>query len=384
MLLALTLAVLQMPAAPESQEEPPPIIVTGTRLEDDRARLEECLARQCPPLEDIAASLRYAENLFVSGDYQESRRVLSAAVSRNRGESERYPRAVAGLHRAHGRIAIHLGEADMYRRSNHAVLRSLSDGLPDDSPDVLIGRLEVGDMHLNLANPRQAQIDYERTERAAREAGLPGIAALARLRHAWLRHLTGRASQARRELEEMIAAPAPGEGGIYRQAARVVLARIARARGDHEALDAIIAEMRREPPGEELTLLWSPPLGGDRPGRVLADEPQLALSRIASEGFAGRWADIGYWVRPDGTVHDVEVLRLEGSDSWTPLVIRSIEGRVYAPFADEPGAPGRYRIERFTYTSDWVRPAGTRIRTRSGVARIESVDLTPVADEGGE
>ena len=366
--------------------EPAPIIVTGTPLADDRARLEACLARQCPPLEDIAATLRYAEHLFVVGDYQAALRILASAIDRNRNESRQYPRAVAGLYRAHGRVAIHLGEADRYRRSLHAVVRSLEDGLPADSADVLLGRLEVGDMHLNVANLRQAELSYERTERAAREAGLPGIAALARLRTAWFFHLTGDTRRARRELAEMIASPGTGaiEGSIYRQAARVVLTRIARAEGDREAVDALIAEMAREAPGEHLTLIWSPPLGAGRAGRVFADEPRLALAQIPSEGFAGRWADIGYWVRPDGTVYDAEVLRVEGSATWTDLVLRSIAGRLYAPFADEPGSPGRYRIERFTYTSDWVRPSGTRIRTRSGVPRIESLDLTPVTAAGEE
>jgi hypothetical protein len=377
MLAVVALTLLQAGASPEvSRSET--IIVTGTRLDDDRERLEQCLARRCPPLEDIAATLRYAENLFVAGDYQEARRVLTRAIDRNRGESAQYPRAVAGLFRAHARVAIHLGEAEDYRRSSHAMLRSLSDGLPDDSPDVLLGRLEVGDMHLGLANLRQAQLSYERTERAAREAGRPGIAALARLRAAWFLHLSGRSDRARSELERMIESPGEGESAVYRLAARVVLARIARAEGDREALDALVAELARTPTGQALTLIWSPPLGGDRPGRVFRDEPRLALSNIASEGFADRWADIGYWVRPDGTVADAEILRIEGSDDWTEPLLRSIAGRLYAPFEDEPGSPGRYRVERFTYTSLWVRPAGTRIRTRSGAPRIESLDLTPV------
>ena len=379
MLAFLAVALLQ--ASPPAQAgESPPIVVTGTRLEDDRARLEACLARHCSTLEDIAATLRYAENLFVSGDYQEARQILSRSIDRNRSESPRYPRAVASLYRGHARVGIHLGEPEVYRRSSHAILRSLSDGLPADSTDVLLGRLEVGDMHLGLANARQAQLSYERTQRAAREAGQPGIAALAQLRMAWLRHLVGQTQEARRELDRMIEAPAAGESAVYRLAARVVLARIARSEGDAETLDALITERGREPPSETLTLIWSPPIGGERPVRVFREEPRLAISEIGGEGFAGRWADIGYWVRPDGTVHDAEVLRIEGSDRWTKPLLRSIAGRLYAPFQDEAGSPGRYRIERFTFTSLWVRSLQSRIPRRSGIPRIESLDLTPPAE----
>src|SRR4051812_17699393 len=104
LLLATTAA-----SAPNPQTEQT-IVVTGRSLQDTERALRECLARKCPPNEDIAASLAHAENLFVAGKYGDARRVTLAAVGRNHRYRKTYPIDVSGLYRANARIAAHLGE----------------------------------------------------------------------------------------------------------------------------------------------------------------------------------------------------------------------------------------------------------------------------------
>lgn len=351
----LAFALQPQPAAGDGPA--PPIVVTGSRISDDRNRLAACLERRCPPLEDIAASLRLAENLFVAGGYREARSVLADAIGRNRDQSAAHPRAVAGLYRAHARLSLHLGEGESYRRSTHRIARSLADGLPAASTEVLLGRLEVGDMQASLGNAPHAERTYSSVAEAAERAGNPRVEALAHLRIAWLRHLSGDARGAERRLEALAQA---GVETPLRLAAQVIIARIERSRGDRSATDRLIAEIVRHAPQSTLTLLWAPSVPTPR----------------AAGRFADNWIDVGFWVRPDGRVEDAEILRSDGPIDWAQPVVRAIGGRIYLPLQTDPTSPGLFRVERYTYTSLYRRPDGSRIRARTGTPRIERVDLT--------
>lgn len=110
--------------------------------------------------------------------------------------------------------------------------------------------------------------------------------------------------------------------------------------------------------------------------------PFSPVKRHYGESFDGNWADVGFHVNPDGTVQDVQVLRSSGdkSASWaTPELIR-IAQRIYSPLKPGTVSASADRTERLTYTSryisdlDWGK---TNIPHRDGIARIETVDLTP-------
>jgi hypothetical protein len=91
--------------------------------------------------------------------------------------------------------------------------------------------------------------------------------------------------------------------------------------------------------------------------------------------FAGNfdkmWVDVGFWVQADGKVTDLEVVRKQGDPSWSEPLLRSIAGRLYAP-ARSPA----YRLERYSYTSEWQDQTGSHIKRRSPRARVEYIDLT--------
>ena len=81
-----------------------PIVVTGIRIQDYRDRLAACLARSCPPNEDIDATTALAEACSLEGEYREARTVLRASLGRNRDEAARYPEPVSDLYRASARV----------------------------------------------------------------------------------------------------------------------------------------------------------------------------------------------------------------------------------------------------------------------------------------
>ena len=365
------------------------IVVTGIRPDDARRLLEDCLARHCPPMEDMAATLRYAEALFIAGDYRNSRLVLRRSIGRNREHAAQYPIAVAGLFRANARMAMHEGDGDDVRQSTYNVERSLRAGLPETDPRILGARLETAEMLAALAQDQAADRDfplsrYRSAERVFREVaesaraiGRADLAALADLRRAMMYQRIGH-PDARRELEAVAALTDPA-GRVQRVAARIVLAGIDREAGDETAVDRLAAELAaaglRTP-----TLLYAPPVqvpnaatsSGMASFNGDAVEMRNMSTNSSSESF-DYWADVGFWINAEGRVEDVEVLRSHGPQYWMRPVLRSIGGRVYSP----PGSGElSYRVERYRFTSLLERRSDRRTVAHSAQGRIEMIDIT--------
>ena len=105
-------------------------------------------------------------------------------------------------------------------------------------------------------------------------------------------------------------------------------------------------------------------------------EIQQDTQTRSSDRASLRWADVGFWITPGGTVADAEVLRGSRDATWAAPIVATIAARRYTPFADAPSGQGRYRIERFTLTADFVTPIGSNIRRRAGAPHYERLDLT--------
>lgn len=370
------------------------IVITGTRPEDARRELEACIARNCPPIEDIAATLKYAESLFIRGDYRDSRTVLRRSISRNRHAAAQHPVGVAGLYRANARMAMHEGDGRDVRTSTYNVERALRAGLPERDPRVLGARLETAEMEAALAQARSGGdfplAPFRRADRLFREVaqdaqaiGRPDIAALASLRRGMMAHRIGR-PDGRTQIEAVAALRDP-ETRVQQLAARIVLAGIDRDAGDSRAVDRLVEEIAamglRAP-----VLIHAPPvklpnaattsgvasMGGD------AVEMRNMSTTFASEGF-DYWADVGFWIDGDGRVEDVELLRSRGPTHWVQPVLRSIEGRIYSPPQSHELA---YRVERYRFTSLLERRSDRRILSHGPQGRIEMIDITSSADTG--
>lgn len=374
-LLAASFPLAAQPASPPAGQ-PDEIIVTGRRLSDTERALAECLARKCPPDEDIDASLAHAENLFVAGEYQRARATTKASLGRNRKAAAKYPLPVSDLERANGRLSAHLGEGFDYQYSTFGIRRALKQGLPGDDPRLVGANLEIADMLVATGRNTLARQTYAAAEKDALKIGRRDLAATARLRSAWIDHIEEDDFNTKRKLAAIAASTDPMER-VPRLAALVLLARLDRKDGKFEASDALIRELGslklKQP-----ALLYSPDF--DLAARNNGVTSSVSV-QTSTDTFDDKWIDVGFWVKPDGRVGDLEVLRQSGPTTWAAPLLGSIKGRIYST-SDANGADGVYRVERYSYTSLWSRRTGTRIRQRGQNARVEFLDLTVNPDAG--
>ncbi len=379
--LLLPLATLASPALAQNDEgRGQTIIVTAVPLAQSERNLRDCIARHCPPDEDIAATLAHAENQFVAGDYVGARRTIRASTGRNDRFAARFPVQVSYLYRAGSRIAVHLGEGHDYEQSTWGIKRALKAGLQPEDGRLVAADMEVAGMHASLGRPESARAVYENAMHKAAKIGRPDLEAIARLRIAWLSQLDGDRPLARRRLEELAADHRP-EARAARLSALVLLARFDREEGKQASSDALIRELRTAGFSKP-TLIYAPEIQVPKRSIEVDLESDLTflqrnetLRLMPVENFDKRWIDVGFWITPDGRVTDLDILRHNGPTYWADPLIKSIAGRIYSPSGDAGGA-GNYRVERYSYTSLWMDRTGTHLRQRGPNARVEYLDLT--------
>ena len=404
---ALASAAAITPAAAQNRgDDNPTIVVTGKSLADTERELRECIARHCPPDEDIAATLAHAENQFVAGKYKDARTTMLAGIGRNKRFAREYPIPVSDLLRANARVASHLGESQAYRIGTIESLDAMRAGLSPDDPRVLVQRVELADMEAQFGRFESAQNGYAAVARDAHRLGHTRVEAFAMLRGAWLWTAMAKEDparygpRARRALDALAVRTEP-EFRPYAGAARVIRARLDSDAGDKHAFDALIADYVKLPPVTRPVLLYSPPidlsvlmLPDRRTPDLITDVSDAAPSGVTSRqtgmGSDDQWIDVIFWIKPDGTTGDVEIARRgpKRAPLWEQPVLQSIAARRYAPLALDPSDPGLMRVERYTLTSDYTHGAsdvtGTRLRNREVNPKVEMLDLSadPRGDSG--
>ncbi|AQR73865.1 hypothetical protein [Sphingomonas sp. LM7] len=372
----VTLAAVPASAQDEARSDQT-IVVTGTPLSKTEADLKDCLARRCPPNEDIDASLAHAENQFVAGDYAEARRTLGAARGRNARHAAAFPVEVADLTRAYGRLSDHTGYPDVARTLQIDALDALKAGLDKGDSRVLMQRLAVGDQFGKRGRFKAAVDVYRKVAKQGRKAGLPRVTGFAMLREAMIYGAVSYSNSAYRDATEQrikaLEQTREPELAEFRLAARLLRARLASERGDPAAIDTALAAFRDDKLDRPV-LVFAPPLRIDRaPGH---EGGRFDVGRNINK--APEWIDVRYRIAADGTVNDVETLR-ESPDfqgSWPAKVRENLAQRRYAPLALAAGSDGMARVERFTMVYDTYRPTRSRIRERAASGRISSLDLT--------
>jgi hypothetical protein len=367
------------------QEVQREIVVTARSLKDTEADLKACLARKCPPDQDIKATLAHAENQFVEGDYRNARSTLANALGRNRKHKEEYPVEVSDLLRANGNIAAHLGEFDIYRISVLDMRDTLKGALKSTDYRLFGAEIEVADSRMKLGYLEEASGKYLDIERQALTAGLPQVAAIARLRDLSLRvqraeveKTTFRKKEALDEIDMFLNAPTDGNDK-FKIVAEVLRSRLDRTDGNSETANKLIARYAAMGGTDQPVLLYSTPIKMNEAQAVRAMAGGSDLNRIGTQVVENRWVDIGFWIGVDGKVDEPEILRNKGDTDWADVVLKSIKTRVYAPLkAEGDGSTfGVYAIERYSLTAQYENDVtGSRIRQRSPVARIERTDLT--------
>lgn len=404
---AVGLSLIAPVAAAQNKSDQPngydkPIIITGIRTSDLKATLAKCIERKCPPDQDIAASTALAEQEFIEGHYRDARTTLKSSLGRNKGYAKQYPEPVAKLFRADSRIAAHMGAGDEYRIETFAVVSALKAGIPSDDARVLAAEVEVGDMFARTDQIDAAVQKYHAIAERAAKANQPYVEGMARLRVVAL--YTQIASQNRQNYIAY-AGPARAAAGDlagnrdprlkpFGTAGDLLVKRLAAKNGDKAAVDQLIAAYVIAGTGKQNqpVVLFSPPMKGI--GDLYDGSiPGVVWTKINDGELIGQWVDISFWVKPDGTVDDVDVLRggvgaLVGprkvnphfDDIWTVPIVQQIKGRRYAPLAGDPNGPGMMRVERYTLTA-WLvggvgaSGKGSRIQN-SGTPRVEMLDLS--------
>jgi hypothetical protein len=390
------IAVSGVASASQSQTQPAPgpeqnIVVVGERLREFRDRLAACLARHCPPDEDIDAATALANALFVEGEYREARTVLRGSLDRNRDEAARYPGPVSDLYRANVRVARHLGFDDEAQRWTWQILRSLQAGLPQEDHRHFTARLEIAESLAAFGQYRQAERELRDLAEVARAAGRDDVVATAELRGLWVAHLQApRGTLTVRRLTELSASPDPRRS----VGAKMLLIRIYNERGNRDQANALMASLGTG--GARRQLIFAPAYQlaqqedtGATAGRSASiqtsiDRPppppgregvgsSLVTSNLAdrlTDQFDDQLIDVGFRIRPDGNVEDIQIVSRRGRSGWEQPLLRSIAGRRYSPTGD---GSATYRLERYSYTSARRTRdlTGSRVANRSPRGRLE-------------
>lgn len=380
----LLIAGVNSPAT-ANDEAPREIVVTARSLKDTESDLKACLARKCPPDQDIKASLAHAENQFVEGNYHDARSTLAGALGRNRKHKGQYPIEVSDLLRANGNVAAHLGEANVYRLSVLDMRDTLKSALKSNDYRVFGAEIEVADSRMKLGYLDEASDKYLEVEKRALSVGLPQVAAIARLRDLSLRVQRAetektefRKKEALDGIDAFLNAPTGGSEDI-KIAAEILKSRLDRASGNSETADRLIARYAALGGTNRPVLLYSTPIKMNEAQAARAMAGGSDLNRIGTQVVENRWVDVGFWIGADGKVDAPEILRNKGDTDWADVVLKAIKTRIYAPLKMEgdDASLGVYAIERYSLTAQYENDVtGTRIRQRSPVARIERTDLT--------
>lgn len=410
LLLGLISALAPAPAA-VSPAALQPIVVTGERIRGADARLRECIARRCPPNEEIDASLALAEMQLLDGKYHDARKTLLAALGRNKRVAAQYPIPVSDLYRANGRVAANLGLDTDYYQSTWGIYRTLKYGLPPDDVRQFSALMEVAEMMYRTYGHERARLYYESAARHARRAGRPDIAALAELRSA-IRHLPPDSVWQVNAIKRIASMDGPQMRAPVLEA-KLALARMAYVKHDEQGAQAILnglAALKLQRP----ILIYSPPYemagrdtdsvdapvgqnrsavttvgfggvdsegpggiqrhGTLRAGSLAGHGPQSFSSYRETPVVDDMWVDIAFRITPEGRVADAKVVRSHGSTFWAQPLLASLKGRRYTP--GDPASPTSARLERYTYTSGYERKTNTRAEARSPNTRVEYIDLS--------
>ncbi|RSY78773.1 hypothetical protein DAH66_18195 [Sphingomonas koreensis] len=375
----LVSALLVLPALAHAQDSAhvQTVLVTGKALAETESQLKACLARNCPPREDIDASLAHAENQFIAGEYHAARSTLAAARGRNARYASQYPVEVADLIRAYGRLTDLDGYRNLSRLLQIESLDALKAGLDQGDSRVLMQRLMTGDEFARSGQIVAAINVYRKVAKQADKAKLPQVRGHAMFREAVLYGAVSEVRLAYRSTAEdairRIEKTTQPELGPFREAAGMLRASLASARGDKQAIDKAVASLGTKV--NKPVLIYAP--------TVQVDQANVAPTGIglASLGLdtGPQWIDVRFRIAADGTVHDVETLRQSDTvhGIWPKKVHEALAGRRYAPLRLAADDDGLARIERFTMVFDTHTPTGSRLRSLTLVGRLSSIDLTP-------
>lgn len=345
------------------------IVVMGQRLKQLSKDLDDCIAQACPPERDIGLSLAYAETQLVMGDYRGGRQTMLAARKRNKRYAAELPVDVADVHRATGLFANLTGHPNQNTTSTIDAVDALKSGLPSTDARIYIQRLEIGDAMQREGKLDMALSQYAKVTRQARQVGLSTVEGMAMFRSAVLlgalaRVLPSFNRAAQDQAKAILANPSPAFLP-FRNGVRMLQARLEPQSQRPAAIEAAIARMEPDDNPQPMLLLSQP---------IKTEDMAFGAAQGTPDPL---WADVSFFIAPDGKVTDVAVVRQADGvrPQWMKIVTHAIEERRYAPQRRSRDLP---RLERYSFIADTQAQTRSRIRTNSSDLRVEVTDLSPV------
>jgi hypothetical protein len=377
------LAMLLQATSPAAQATPPgadaapagDIVVVGRGIESAQAALDACVARGCPPDQEIKAALVVASRRFLAGDYAGSRQTLLRTRGRTAKADAAYPLAVSDLHRALNTIGNLDGREDSARLSAFDATDALRAGLKPDDPLILLQRLDSANQLTRTGRIEAARQIYEDVVKRAAKNGYPGVEGEAIFQAATLYATLASINPNSRDAADRWAARLDKrqepEIAQYREGIRLVKLQLAASKASPEQRAAMLAGAKPLATRDAF-LLSEPDVTFNVSNPVSRSVQSGALSGGTSE--KPEWADVGFFVRPDGSVGDVSVVAQSDvkPGSWLSIKTDAVAARRYAPF---PGAP-IYRVERYTMVHNYGEATGTHLKMRSARGILNTTDVT--------
>lgn len=362
-----------------TQTVSPDVVVSAPAI---RAEQQRCQRGGCTPADDAQLSIALADAEFRDGAYGKALRTLTAAVSRNRRHAATDPKPVAMIYQALATVALHEGHEDIYRQAVRGRVRVLKDNLPPSDPAVISAGHAFGDMYLKLGNPRAAETAFNEAEKRAKAAGSERSAMGMALRRAWIATVTGNRGDARRILAEVAARPIARDPAMA-TVLRVMQVRIAVHGGDEAQIASALRGLSIRQ-GEQPILLWGPAFPVDSTAAANADARKFSVPEPFRPSVSNaqnlQWADVGFWIRPDGKTAEAEILRSSPYLPWGNAALKQIAGRRYVPTTHVGNAPvdaeeGVYRVERITRRLKYLTAIESRIPIRVATGEFETLNL---------
>ena len=354
------------------------IVIRGDRLAEAH---ERCVKGGCTPLRDAQTTVALAEEKFDEGDYRTAKHVLARAISRNKANVAEAPRAVAALYEAFATVSLHEGDQNAYRHAMATQVNLLRENLPADDNAVVAATTWLGDMWMKLNQPRRAEIAFRSAEQQALRSGIEPAILRAGIKRAWYYASVNKMTDALSKIDEIEARPGANDPDVQ-TVLQVLRLRIAARDANDAKIDELITRVSSSEQKDPV-LLWAP----DYEREALAEGAATALrlgypipvQTQSSDYSRIQWADIGFWIGPDGRTSDIDILRSSPTPTWTRPVLSQIARRRYAPALGTAAGSlkqGSYRVERVTRQTKYTTPIGSIISRRIATGDFEVLDLT--------
>ena len=354
------------------------IVIRGDRLAEAH---ERCVKGGCTPLRDAQTTVALAEEKFGEGDYRTAKHVLARAISRNKANVAEAPRAVAALYEAFATVSLHEGDQNAYRHAMATQVNLLRENLSADDDAVVAATTWLGDMWMKLNQPRRAEIAFRSAEQQALRSGIEPAILRAGIKRAWYYASVNKMTDALSKIDEIEARPGANDPDVQ-TVLQVLRLRIAARDANDAKIDELITRVSSSEQKDPV-LLWAP----DYEREALAEGAATALrlgyplpvQTQSSDYSRIQWADIGFWIGPDGRTSDIDILRSSPTPTWTRPVLSQIARRRYAPALGTAAGSlkqGSYRVERITRRTKYTTPIGSIISRRIATGDFEVLDLT--------